>query len=237
MRPKRIISVIGGLAIIGVLLSVAIASGSTTRSTARVQHANTTTLGYKRASVPAAARRHSARVRANRVLIKNFRVLREARVSSTSSQAVVADALSGLVALRATRGANPAQAGETTVGVAQDPVWLVPGSTGACLVDVEGPQGAGSGCNNTNAVDDGQLWTLDTIPYGTGGAMTKVLLGVAPDGNTSVTVSWAGGGTTVVPVINNFYSVPIGTHSGWRSVTLRNSQGTIIAASGMPSLP
>jgi len=116
-------------------------------------------------------------------------------------------------------------------------VWLVPGSTGACLVDLEGPQGAGSGCNSASAVDAGDLWTLDTIPYRAGGARTKVLLGGVPDGNSSVTVSWAGGGSTVVPVTDNVYSVPIGSHPGWKSVTLKNSAGTVVAISGMPSLP
>ena len=64
-----------------------------------------------------------------------------------------------------------------------------------------------------------------------------MLLGAVPDGNASVTVSWADGGTTVAPVTDNIYSVPIGSHTGWRSVTLKNSIGTVVAVSGMRSLP
>lgn len=170
-------------------------------------------------------------------LVEKFRLMREAHAAGgtaiTSSEITVAAAIQPLEALGATYGANPSRAGETTVGPASDDVWLVPGTYGACLVDVEGPQGAGSNCNSTRAVDAGGLWTLDTIPYGTGGAMTKVLLGAAPDGNTSVTISWTDGGTTVVPVINNVYSVPISSHTGWNSVTLTNSAGTVVTARGM----
>jgi hypothetical protein len=67
--------------------------------------------------------------------------------------------------------------------------------------------------------------------------MTRVLLGAVPDGNASITVAWSDGATTVVPVTDNIYSVPIGSHTGWKSVTLKNSAGATVTASGMPSLP
>lgn len=276
MKKKNVLLLISGLAVLGILASVAIASGGT-RSVA-ASRARTKMLGYKYAPGQAAARprsgtsrlarikvfgykhapgqaaaqaaasarsyiRRAERIRVDPALIKKFHLLRQARARATartasaSSVTTVAAALSGLVELGATYGANPSLAGETTVGPTNDDVWVVPGSTGACLVDVEGPQGAGSGCNSTSAVDAGELWTLDTIPYGPGGAKTQVLLGAVPDGNASVTVSWADGGTTVVPVTDNVYSVPIGSHTGWKSVTLKNSAGAVVTASGMPSLP
>jgi hypothetical protein len=267
---------IGGLAVLGILGSIATASGGT-RSGAPLR-TNTRMLGYKHASGQAAARgrsrasrlanikvlgykhsprqaaaaraaqarsymRQAARMRVDAALVKRFHLLMRARTNATartasaSSDTTIAAALSGLVELGSTFGANPSQAGETTVGSAKDDVWVVPGSTGACLVDVDGPQGAAAGgCNSASEVDAGDLWTLDTIPYGAGGAMTQVLLGAVPDGNTSVTVSWADGGTTLVPVTDNVYSVPIGSHTGWTSVTLKNSAGAVVTASGMPSL-
>lgn len=172
-------------------------------------------------------------------LVKAFGVLRHGRLHTADglSESAVAGAIAGLADLSSAYGANPARAGETVVGPRKDDVWLVPGSTGACLVDREGPQAAGSGCNSARAVEAGKLWTLDTIPYATGGARTKVLLGSAPDGNASVTVSWSDADTTVAPVTDNIYSVPIGAHTGWKSVTLKNRAGAVVTVPGIPHLP
>lgn len=271
MKGNKLLLLICGLVVAGILASVALASGGTPpRASSR---ASTKQLGYRHASGRPAARprsgasgrarikvighkltpgqaaaaraaqarsymRQAARIRVDPPLIKGFHLLRQARTASASSETTIVAAISGLVPLGSTFGANPSQAGETTVGAAKDDVWVVPGSSGACLVDVDGPQeAAAGGCNSTSEVDAGDLWTLDTIPYGAGGAMTKVLLGAVPDGNASVTVAWSDGGTTVVPVTDNVYSVPIGSHRGWKSVTLKNSAGAVVTASGMPSLP
>lgn len=104
-------------------------------------------------------------------------------------------------------------------------------------MNLEGPQAAGSGCDDASAVEAGKLWTLDTVPYATSGTRTKVLLGSAPDGNASVTIAWSDGGTTVAPVTDNIYSVPIGSHTGWKSVTMKNSAGTAVTVPGIPHLP
>jgi hypothetical protein len=151
-----------------------------------------------------------------------------ARVSSGTKSvdsSIVTPAVNGLAAIGAAFGADASLASETTIGPGNDDIWLVPGAEGACLVDLEGPQGAGSTCDNASTVDAGAVWTLDTVPYGVGGAMTQVLIGAAPDRDTLATVMWTGGGSTVVPVSNNIYSVPIGAHTGWISVTLTNSSG------------
>lgn len=255
MRRKALL-LVGSLPVIAiaVLASVAVASGSANhpiRSRAgSARPGMGKVLGYKHTPGQVAMTASSARSRArhatakvNRTLIANFALLRRAqsrsraRTADASSQTTVAAAIAPLTALHKSYAADPSQAGETTIGPGNDAVWLVPGSTGACLVDVEGPQGAGSTCNATNAVDVGQLWTIDTIPYGHDGAMTKVLIGTAPDGNSSVTVAWAGGGSTVVPVTDNIYSVPIGSHAGWTSVTLKNSSGDTATVPGMSKLP
>lgn len=250
MKRKNVLFLITGVAVLAALLSVAIASGSATRPTA--SRPTGKVRGYQHAPGQAAAvqaaqarseTRHWARRKVDRVLLRNFRLLRHAQGRRTAhtaggpSETMVAGALSDLAALGASHGADPAQAGETTVGLAHDPVWVVPGSTGACLVNVDGPQVAASGCNSTSEVDRGMLWTLDTIPYGAGGTRAKVLVGAVPDGNASVTVSWADGGTTVVPVTNNVYCVPVGSHTGWNSLTLKDGAGAFVTASGMPKLP
>lgn len=220
--------------------------GRSVLTSARNRPATTKVLGYKHTPAQLAAARtasaraymrQAARIPVDAALVKKFHLLRQARTASASGESTVAAAISSLVELGATFGANPSLAGETAVGPAKDDVWLVPGSSGACLVDVEGPQGAGSDCNSTSAVDAGDLWTLDTIPYRPGGGRIQVLLGAVPDGNASVIVSWADGGTTVAPVTDDVYSVPIGSHTGWKSVTLKNSTGTVVAVSGMRSLP
>ncbi|MGH2916411.1 MAG: hypothetical protein ACRDMX_15635 [Solirubrobacteraceae bacterium] len=174
-------------------------------------------------------------------MLDKFAALRRAhsraRAADASAEHIVAAAIAPLDALHATYGADPSQVAQTTVGPGNVDVWLVPGSAGACLVDVEGPQGAGSGCNRASAVGAGDLWTLDTVPYGTDGAKTKVLLGAAPDGNTSVTISWADGGSTIVPVTDNIYSVPIGSHTGWTSITMNSASGNTVTVPGMSKLP
>ncbi|MGH2858329.1 MAG: Tn3 family transposase [Solirubrobacteraceae bacterium] len=227
-KSKRVLLLIGGLVVLGIVASVAMASGGT-RSGAPLR-ANTKVLGYKHTPEPSAARvrpgparrarikvlgykhtpeqaaaarasqarscmRQAARIRVDAALVERFHLLRDARTASASTETTIAAAISGLGPLGSTFGANPSEAGETTIGPAKDDVWVVPGSAGACLVDVDGPHGtAAGGCNSTSEVDAGDMWTLDTVPYGAGGAMTKVLLGAVPDGNASVTVSWAGGG-------------------------------------------
>lgn len=150
---------------------------------------------------------------------------------------LVSKAITPLRNIGRSYGADPSLARATTIGPGRARIWLVPGSSGACLVNVEARQAIGSTCNDATAVKAGKLWTLDTMPYGAGGAATQVLLGAAPNGDTSATVSWTGGGTTVVPVINNLYSVPIGAHAGWTSVTLTSRSGSRQTVAGIPHLP
>lgn len=241
MTRMKSVLIIGCLAILAIATSVAMASGANSGSPLPKA------LGHRHAPGEALSRTGATkslpvRHTINRSLVKHFAVLRRATrpsawTAGASSENIVATAVGYLSALNKSYGADASQAAETTIGPGHVDVWMVPGGTGACLVDLEGPQGAGSTCNGAAAVDAGELWTLDTIPYGASGAMTRVLLGLAPDGNSSVTVSWAGGGSTVVPVSNNVYSVPIGSHAGWTSVSLKNGAGDLQAVPGMPSLP
>jgi hypothetical protein len=160
-----------------------------------------------------------------------------AAAPAASAAAIVPRALAPLGRTGKSYGGDPSRARATMIGPGRARVWLVPGTSGACMVNVEMRQAAGSTCNAASAVKAGELWTLDTVPYGAGGAATQVLIGAAPNGDTSATVSWTGGGTTVVPVINHIYSLPIGAHSGWTSVTLANGSGRTQTVAGMRHLP
>jgi hypothetical protein len=106
-----------------------------------------------------------------------------------------------------------------------------------CLVNMERSQNTGAACNDSADVMQGKLWTLDTMPYGPGGLSEQVLLGAAPDGDSLVTVNWSDGSSTVVPVINNIYSVAIGTHTGWTSVAMNNAAGSAVNVPGLAKLP
>lgn len=151
--------------------------------------------------------------------------------------ATVPEAMAPLRRMGKAYGADPARARLTVIGPGRARIWLVPGTGGACLVNVEMRQGAGSACNTAAAVSAGELWTLDTVPYGAGGAATQVLIGAAPAGTISATVSWTGGGTTVVPVTSHIYSLPIGAHSGWLAVTLTTRSGRTQTVAGLRHLP
>ncbi|HEY3734969.1 MAG TPA: hypothetical protein VGL63_13750 [Streptosporangiaceae bacterium] len=157
--------------------------------------------------------------------------------AAASDAAIVPEAIAPLSKTGKAYGADPSRARASTVGPGRARAWLVPGSRGACLVNMEMRQAAGSTCNAAAAVEAGELWTLDTVPYGAGGAATQVLIGAAPDGDTSAAVSWTDGGTTVVPVTGRIYSVPIGAHSGWTSVTLTNRSGRTQTVTGLRHLP
>jgi hypothetical protein len=251
MARNKVMLLGGSLTALAVTASVAVASGATSSTPTRhavPPHLGMKPLGHMHAPGQAAgnasaSRAHARSGKIDRALVDKFALLRHARSSAQVADAsghgenTISAAIAPLSYLHKSYGADPSRAGETTIGAGQDNVWLVPGSVGACLVDLVGPQGAGSTCNSASAVEAGDLWTLDTIPYGAGGARTKVLIGTAPDGNPSVTIRWAGGGSTVVPVTDNIYSAPIGSHTGWSTVTLTNSSGDTTTVAGMSHLP
>jgi hypothetical protein len=241
IRTKLTIVLVCCLAAAGatLLISAAIGSSSTSGPTSSGHQQSHTS--HSRLSV---ATEHRHRIAP--ILLTTFRVLRAQRLRvaetgvsspSPSTVAELTDALSGLASMGKSQGADPTWAPQTNVGPGGAPVWFVPGSSGACLVNREGSANDGAECNVAAAAATGELWTLDTIPYGTAGAMTQVLLGAAPDGNQTVTVNWSDGGSTSVPVSNNIYCVPIGSHPGWSSVTLKSSTGTIEQVAGVSKLP
>ena len=143
----------------------------------------------------------------------------------------------GLTSVGMGYGTDPALAAETTIGRAHDPVWVLPGSYGACLVTETGPNLGAAGCAPAKAVVNGRSWFLGTVPYGIAGAKEQVLVGIAPDNDHTVTIHWTGGTSTTVPVRQNIYSVPIAHHKGWRTLTLNAANGAPEHVTGYPNLP
>lgn len=101
--------------------------------------------------------------------------------------------------------------------------WILPGSSGVCMVviGVVGPPPIGSGsCAPTSLALSGdffgrwQKWPTHEF----------WMVGLAPDGNTMVTVNEADGSTSEVPVTDNLYVVAGGDPS---SVTLRDASGAL----------
>ena len=107
-------------------------------------------------------------------------------------------------------------------------VTVVPGETGVCLSDY-----GASSCSSVSSADAGKAWLL-AAPAGQ--PMSQhTLIGLAPDGVTNAEVHWTTGGTTDVSVVNNIYTVSLGGHSGWTSVSLSGSRK--LQADGVAGLP
>jgi hypothetical protein len=104
-------------------------------------------------------------------------------------------------------------------------VWLIPGSSGACMLWQEalapGVGGIGSVCTDQTHVDAGLLNAQDEV---TPGSTDKTLFGLVPDGNTQVAVTLADGTTTSVPVTDNFFATT--GSAAAPSMTIKTSSGT-----------
>lgn len=99
------------------------------------------------------------------------------------------------------------------------PAWVVPGTNEVCLIHgAIGPRGVPGGvCSSIGAVE--QRGLAVTTESATGAA---VVLGLVPNGNSSVNVTNANGSTESVPVANNVYEITSGTPS---TIGLREASG------------
>jgi hypothetical protein len=118
--------------------------------------------------------------------------------------------------------------------VASANTWVLPGSSGVCLIamDIVGP-GVGSGgmCDATQTALSGDIFNdwhgVCANDHSTGRVdcvREMTVVGFAPDGNTTVTVTDADGSTRQIPVSSNVYKVTGGDPS---SITLRDATGTL----------
>lgn len=118
------------------------------------------------------------------------------------------------------------------------PTWIVPGSTEVCLMhDAVGRIGAPGGiCGTIAAFEQRGLAEATEASPG-----SPVVLGLVPNGNTSVDVTNSNGSTESVPVANNVYEITSGDPV---SATLKNASGAsttrrlpVISAPPPPSAP
>lgn len=165
----------------------------------------------------------------HRELMANFAVLRRpgrmARVAGSTASVLPAAIASDL------SSNNPVAA---DVGAAVDVatadsghVWVVPGQLGACMVVPQTapgdlPGSYVSSCNRAPRLDAGKFRLAEFA----GGA--EILVGLAPNGNRSVSFTRVEGGAPInVPVVNNVYVADTAAHGGgaWRSFVVRAASG------------
>jgi len=84
--------------------------------------------------------------------------------------------------------------------------WLIPGSSGACLMEDYGDKGAGGGCGPTASVLAGKLAGVTTFSKP---ASTFHVSAVIPDGATSIKVHVAGGGIVDATTSTNFVGMTV----------------------------
>lgn len=158
-------------------------------------------------------------------------------IARSSRRPVATSLISTLAVLRSlSRAGSPPLPFETAAAMAQEGgyglnvaqaryvtadgnrFWLVPGSTGACLV---GPLPRFlticNGLTGPGSPDGGGF------AGGSAGANWQMLEGIVPDGNPTVSVVLANGETKRVPVVDNVYSVT--AHGGLTALIVRNSAG------------
>lgn len=102
------------------------------------------------------------------------------------------------------------------------PVWIVPG-TEVCIVTTgrNGPREfPGATCNTVAAAEQGKVCYSSVTE---GGA--PIVVGLAPDGDSVVTVTEANGSTVQAPVTDNVYEISSGDPV---SVTLTTASGASV---------
>ncbi|MGP0103523.1 MAG: hypothetical protein ACLPUT_18115 [Solirubrobacteraceae bacterium] len=107
--------------------------------------------------------------------------------------------------------------------------WVIPGTAGACLFVQGSPARESAGtCGSVTHADAGMIM-LVTTDQSTG---VKEIFGLAPDGNSSVSLTGSDGSTVQVPVVSNVYDAP--TSASSQSLTVRGADGepTVIPLPG-----
>jgi len=163
-------------------------------------------VAFSLATASAKVAGHGSPKRPERALLKHYKVFGRARSADVPSDAQIVNA--GVVT-RFQLNVGNTQLVQTDAG----PVWIVPGSNGACVLSGAAtatavPQYGDNfvGCSDASSM----LQTALTVQaYSRGGG--AFVFGLVPDGNGSVTVTSAGQ-STVIPVVDNTFkaSVPAG---------------------------
>jgi hypothetical protein len=192
---------------------VTTASGTTAQplNLAEVQHAVAP-------GAPIGATGASGAAGVGSALAASFAVLRQPGPSPVPLPAGIAGAYSGRAQPPNPYGIDPNLARYAAAAS----TWILPGSSGACLIalGVAG-HGVSSGvCNSAQAALSGEL----VVRTGSSRGAVNTLVGLAPDGNATVTITDADGSTRQVPVSDNVYKVTGGHPS---AIIEHDSSGAI----------
>ncbi len=111
-------------------------------------------------------------------------------------------------------------------------IWVVPGAYGACLAEQIDPtiDVYATVCAPTTAVEAGQLYQMPRIRPATtpAAAVPLTVVGLAPDGNQTVTFVNRDGTSQEVPVVGNVY-VATSSSTGPATLKLLNASGSTVA--------
>jgi hypothetical protein len=148
-----------------------------------------------------------------------FNVLRVGSQGAHSAYASAEQPLPAAVVegMRAQAGVDPSEA-VYTGGIY--PTWVVPGGTTICVVvGTTGPTSVPSSACGSISVAEQRGLAIST--ENSNGA--PIVIGLAPNGNTSVEATNTDGTTETIPVANNVYEITTGRPD---AVTLNDASGT-----------
>jgi hypothetical protein len=100
-------------------------------------------------------------------------------------------------------------------------VWIVPGSVGTCLIGTTGDGGWTSACERNATVESSGIVYTRGGPVGAGGASPETVVGILPNGITSITATPAAGTPVTAAVSNNAFTLDGGA-SGFTSLSYRD---------------
>lgn len=121
----------------------------------------------------------------------------------------------------AAQGLNVADAVLVPVGPGTG-AWVIPGATQVCIFDDTGAGGCGSPTIGPGSAAAGGLFMWS----GPSSVGQYSILGLAPDGNSTVTLSLGNGSHQTLPVVNNVYSVS-GLPAAPTEVELKDAAGAV----------
>lgn len=197
----------------GVLVGGAVASASSSPSSSGTAAPHT-----KRSSIDAR-------------LVRTFRLFHKVN-ARTAHSAAASEAVPALPAAVVKGFADPELAehqygADVSAAIYEHPTgsfgfWVVPGSSGACLVWNSGGvlPGAHAGCAPSSGVSSHGMLRID-YSY-----VAPVIFGLEPDGVTSVTVTNTDGGKISAAVVNNVFSLTEASGNSPASFTSNSANGS-----------
>lgn len=143
-------------------------------------------------------------------LRRNFSVLRRSHVASASSTSELPSSVAATLtepgSASAEYGVKPAEARYAPLANSAG-AWVVPGTTGICLVEHDAQQSISTVlCGPTSDADSGKLLMTN---HGDASSGPVTIWGLAPDASSSVTATSSDGSSTTIPVVDNVYEATV----------------------------